>query len=175
MVFLSKHLLTAIILTQVMTPVLAQAAAVPPSVEERLDKLENSKLPPYLGLGTGFGVVLNATDGDNNDASGILLQLKAYPTRLNWTANTKLNNTDIMDRLSVVAGMSVGDLTGAGLESPAYLVGLGIDIVDDVALVGGISWFEYDDNTGRSDTDFAPYFGVAIDLRIFNKVFGTGD
>jgi hypothetical protein len=162
----------------------SDAAEDPNKVLERLQSIETQMKQltaphPWWNLGVGFGVAVDATDGDDNDSSGILLHLKGYPTRLGWESGDTLASKEDgkkwwcnPDRFSLVAGMSVGEFTGGGVEGPVWVVGAGYDITDELALVGGVSWFEFEEEGGRRDTDAAFYFAVAMDVKIFNILFG---
>ncbi len=50
--------------------------------------LSELEYPGYLDMGVGFAVAFNTRNGDNNDASGTLVSVKAYPAG-RWYAKRK--------------------------------------------------------------------------------------
>lgn len=127
--------------------------------------------PGYFDVGVGVGVVTSAGPGPGNDASGLMSNIKAYPVGRWYTSDGDGNLRVVEDRcewyyrFSVAYGISSDSFSGQTVNTPVHHLALGFDVSPELAiLVGGALYEGAGDNP---DTDFAPFFGVSLNLNAF--------
>lgn len=134
--------------------------------------------PGWFDVGVGSGIAFNTDDQPNNDASGVLATLKAYPFGRWYTIDG--NNTfrairernSVFNRFSVTYGVSTDDFSGGRVSGPIQAFGLGFDFTPELAIMGGFGFYEIDDGS-RPDTDNGLYVGVVVNLKSFVDQYVT--
>jgi hypothetical protein len=111
----------------------------------------------YIASAIGFGVAWNTSGGGDDDASALLVHVKAYPWK-KWYESDEATagRCPYKQRFSVVAGASLGKFSG-DFDAPFWVLGAGFDVTPQFALIAGAAFVDAD------DTDVVPYLGFSFD------------
>ncbi|MCA8974456.1 MAG: hypothetical protein KDC98_07025 [Planctomycetes bacterium] len=158
----------------------SSGASIRPSTSAMPDSARKVTIsdPGWFDVGVGSGIAFDTDSAANNDASGFLAALKAYPGGRWYTADSNgvtraiAERNTFWNRFSFAYGISTDGFQGGGIDGPVQAIGLSFDFTPELAIMGGWSFFEHA-NQERHDTDNGMYVGIVINLNSFVDQFLT--